>query len=78
MTGRVSSPPHVVSAYFATWRKHSTRRWSAIHWFRDGLPVCGTVPPDEPHDFVLPPELLLTCVRCQRLNLAMQAAERTP
>lgn len=76
--GAYASSPHVVSAYFAAWRKHSTRRWSAIHWFRDGWPVCGLQPPQEPHDFVLPPEPTLTCVRCQRANQAMQRTGKAP
>lgn len=60
--------PLAIRNYFARWRLHGTRRWTAVHWFRDALPACGLPEPDGPYDFDLPPEPVITCKRCQRLN----------
>ena len=66
----------VAQNYFAQWQRASTRRWSKVHWFRNDIPTCGI---DEPVDdeaaFRVPPEQVITCRKCIRLNIAMQIRE---
>jgi hypothetical protein len=65
------SEPVVIRNYFAQWKRKSTGRWSLVHWFRDAVPACGATDPDDDEDeFYLPPEPIITCRKCQRINEA--------
>ena len=66
-----------MTTWFGQWRRASTGRWSRVHWFRqkdDGcavysVPACGIEEPEDVDKHFIPPEPILTCEKCKRLNL---------
>lgn len=57
---------------FARWRQGAG--WSAIHWFKQGRPACGSSSFSEGSELHLSSMKMLTCGNCQR---ALKRNERT-